>query len=103
MRRTLGRTGLRDLFDGRIVRASEVERGKPEPDRFLYAAQQAGVAPDRCVVVEDSQYGVAGAKAAGMTVIGFAGGITPAAHLAAADTVITDRAELPGSVRRLLC
>ena len=91
------------MFDGTIVSASEVERGKPEPGLFLYAARRVGVTPGRCVVVEDSRYGVAGAKAAGMTVIGFAGGITPAAHLAAADSVITDRAELPGSVRRLLC
>ena len=41
MRRTLGRTGLRDLFDGRIVSASAVERGKPEPDLFLYAARRS--------------------------------------------------------------
>jgi len=103
MRRTLGRTGLWDFFDARIFSASEVERGKPEPDLFLYAARRVGVAPGRCVVVEDSRYGVAGAKAAGMKAIGFAGGITPAAHLTAADTVITDMAELPGSVRRLRC
>ena len=103
MRRTLGKTGLWDFFDGRIFSACEVERGKPEPDLFLYAAQQVGPTPDRCVVVEDSRYGVAGAKAAGMKAIGFAGGITPAAHLEAADVVITDMADLPDEVRRLLC
>jgi len=91
------------MFEGRIFSASEVERGKPEPDLFLYAAQQVGVTPARCVVVEDSQYGVAGAKAAGMKSIGFAGGITPAAQLAAAHVVISDMADLPGEVARLLC
>jgi len=102
MRRTLGKTGLWDFFDGRIFSASEVERGKPEPDLFLYAAAQVGRIPARCVVVEDSRYGVAGAKAAGMKAIGFAGGITPTSHLESADVVITDMADLSGAVARLL-
>jgi HAD superfamily hydrolase (TIGR01509 family) len=102
MRRTLGKTGLLDFFDGRIFSANEVARGKPEPDLFLYAATQVGLPPDRCVVVEDSRYGVAGARAAGMKAIGFAGGITPAAHLGHAEVVITDMADLPGAVTRLL-
>jgi HAD superfamily hydrolase (TIGR01509 family) len=102
MRRTLGKTGLWNFFDGRVFSASEVELGKPEPDLFLYVAQQLGFSPDRCVVVEDSQYGVAGAKAAGMQAIGFAGGVTPSARLAAADAVITEMADLPGEVTRLL-
>jgi HAD superfamily hydrolase (TIGR01509 family) len=102
MRRTLGKTGLWDFFEGRIFSASEVERGKPEPDLFLYAAEQVGPQPGRCVVVEDSRYGVAGARAAGMKAIGFAGGITPVAQLAAADVVITDMADLPGAVSALL-
>lgn len=55
MRRTLGKTGLWDFFDGRIFSASEVERGKPEPDLFLYAAAQVGRLPARCVVVEYSR------------------------------------------------
>lgn len=48
MQRTLARTGLWDLFAGRIFSASEVERGKPAPDLFLYAAQQVGLRPVRC-------------------------------------------------------
>ena len=102
MKRTLGKTGLWGFFAGRIFSATEVERGKPEPDLFLYAAKQAGLPPGRCVVVEDSRYGVAGARAAGMKAIGFAGGITPVAHLTAADIVITDMADLSGAVSLLL-
>jgi HAD superfamily hydrolase (TIGR01509 family) len=102
MRRTLGRTGLWDHFEGRVFSVSQVERGKPAPDLFLYAAQQLGIAPGRCVVVEDSRFGVAGAKAADMVAIGYAGGITPAVHLEAADTVITDMADLPAAVAALL-
>jgi beta-phosphoglucomutase-like phosphatase (HAD superfamily) len=75
---------------------------KPEPDLFLYGAKQAGLPPNRCVVVEDSRHGVAGAKPAGMRAIGFAGGLTPVEHLAAADIVITDMADLSSTVSRLL-
>jgi len=102
MKRTLGKTGLWDFFDGRIFSASEVQRGKPEPDLFLYAAVRVGRIPARCVVVEDSQHGVAAAKAAGMKAIGFAGGITPVAHLAAADLVVTSMSDLPDAVSLLL-
>jgi len=82
MRRTLGRTGLHGHFDGRIFSATEVARGKPHPDLFLHAATRMGAVPSACVVVEDSPYGVRGAVAAGMAVLGFAAR-TPAAVLEA--------------------
>ncbi|MFB4197021.1 HAD family hydrolase [Streptomyces carpaticus] len=100
MRRTLGRTGLRERFEGRIFSASEVARGKPEPDLFLHAAQRLGVDPARCAVVEDSQYGVRAARAAGMRAFGYAGGLTPADWLAGADTVVfEDMRKLPDLLR----
>ena len=102
MRRTLARTGLAELFEGRIFSATEVERGKPAPDLFLHAASRMQVDPGRCVVVEDSRHGVAAARSAGMRVVGFAGGITPEHHLADADVVITDMAVLPGTLDGLL-
>jgi HAD superfamily hydrolase (TIGR01509 family) len=46
--------------------ASEVPRGKPEPDIFLEAARRLGFPPESCLVVEDSGYGVVAAKRAGM-------------------------------------
>ena len=91
------------ILPRRIFSASEVARGKPAPDLFLHAAAQMGVAPHRCVVVEDSRFGVAGAKAAGMAVVGYAGGVTPAPHLSEADVVIQDMADLAGAVSQLLC
>lgn len=72
MRFTLGLTGLWDRFAGRIYSADEVPRGKPAPDLFLHAASCMGTPPERCVVVEDSPFGVAGARAAGMSVLGYA-------------------------------
>jgi HAD superfamily hydrolase (TIGR01509 family) len=95
---TLATVGLLDRFAGRIFSAEDVARGKPYPDLFLYAAERMGAEPDRCLVVEDSPHGVAAAKAAGMTVIGYAG-LTPARRLAGADVVIERMTELPETVR----
>lgn len=72
MRFTLGHTGLLPLLEGRLFSAQDVARPKPAPDLFLHAAATMGVAPARCVVVEDSATGVAAARAAGMTVLGHA-------------------------------
>jgi beta-phosphoglucomutase-like phosphatase (HAD superfamily) len=88
MRITLGLTGLLDRFAGRIYSTSEVQRGKPNPDLFLYAAERNGVEPQGCVVVEDSKSGVEAARAAGMRALGFAGGLTPAAWLEGPRTIV---------------
>lgn len=97
MRLTLGKTGLYDFFAGRIFSACEVERGKPHPDIYLHAAARMGdVDPARCLVVEDSPIGVAGALAAGMTAFGFAE-LMPAHKLEAAGAhcVFDDMTRLP--------
>ncbi|TKT71074.1 HAD family hydrolase [Afipia massiliensis] len=74
IRSSLGTTGLLDRFDPHLFSAMQVERGKPAPDLFLFAAAQMNTPPARCVVVEDSVPGVTAARAATMTVIGFTGG-----------------------------
>ena len=101
MRRTLGRTGLHADFEGRIYSATEVERGKPHPDLFLHAADRMGADPARCVVVEDSPFGVRGAVAAGMTALGYAA-MTPAVVLEAegAET-FSAMPDLPNLLERL--
>ncbi|ELS55339.1 HAD family hydrolase [Streptomyces viridochromogenes] len=87
-------TGLERFFeDGRIFSSQDVGRGKPAPDLFLYAAERMGVAPERCVVVEDSPLGVRAAVAAGMDVYGFTA-MTPAAKLAGATRLFADMGEL---------
>lgn len=96
MRYTLGLTGLYGRFRGRIFSADEVARGKPAPDLFLHAARSLGVAPADCAVVEDSFYGVEAARAAGMRVFGYAGGLTPPDRLEGPRTVVFgDMRELP--------
>ncbi|MFJ4191058.1 HAD family hydrolase [Kitasatospora sp. NPDC089509] len=99
LRATLGRTGLLPRFEGRIFSAEDVAAGKPAPDLFLHAAAAAGVEPAACLVVEDSKYGVAAARAAGMRSLGFHGGLTPAAWLAGPGTrTFDDMRELPALV-----
>jgi HAD superfamily hydrolase (TIGR01509 family) len=96
MRFTLGKTGLYERFAGRIFSASEVTRGKPAPDLFLHAAERMGVAPAHCAVVEDSRFGVEAARAAGMRVFGYAGGVTAAARLEGPATVVFTRSNFVG-------
>lgn len=95
IRLALALTGLAPLFGERLFSADDVAAGKPAPDLFLYAAGHLGVAPERCLVVEDSAAGVTAARAAGMTVYGYAG-LTPASRLAGADAVFDDMSALPG-------
>jgi len=83
-------TGLYDRFAGHIFSATEVANGKPAPDLFLHAASRMGAAPADCVVVEDSRYGVQAARAAGMDVLGYAGGLTAPDVLEGPRTVVFD-------------
>lgn len=62
------------LFTDRSFSADIVERGKPEPDVFLLAANTMGVHPHHCVVIEDASAGITGAIRAGMMALGFIGG-----------------------------
>jgi HAD superfamily hydrolase (TIGR01509 family) len=96
METTLGVTGLLDRFAGRRFSSMDVARPKPAPDLFLHAAEQMHVKPERCVVVEDSPLGVQGARAAGMTVIGFADGMSPdRLQAAGAQHIITEMRAAP--------
>ena len=57
--------GIADLFDV-IVTQDDVKKSKPAPDLFLLAAERMIVAPEKCLVFEDSQLGIEAAKKAGM-------------------------------------
>jgi HAD superfamily hydrolase (TIGR01509 family) len=93
---SLGVTGLRARFDGRIFSAYQVERGKPHPDLFLFAAAAMGAAPRACVVIEDSPLGVIAATAARMRVLGFAPEGDGADLAEAGAELFRNMAELPG-------
>lgn len=71
----LDRFGLTEMFGERVYSAAlHVERGKPHPDVFLYAARDLDVDPARVLVIEDSEAGVEAGLAAGMTVVGLTAG-----------------------------
>ena len=103
---TLRLTGLDAFFGDHIFSGTEVARGKPAPDLFLHAARAMGVAPARCVVVEDAVAGVRAGVAAGMPVVGFTGGShTDPGHAerlrkAGALLVIGTMADLPDALAR---
>ena len=61
--------GIAGCFDA-TVSAEDVQRGKPDPQVFLVAAERVDVPPARCIVVEDAPVGVEGAHCAGMRAIG---------------------------------
>jgi HAD superfamily hydrolase (TIGR01509 family) len=80
---TLSIVGLYDQLMPHVYSADLVSNGKPAPDIFLYAANQLGIVPEHCLVIEDSENGVRAGRAAGMPVIGFTGGahiLDKAAH-----------------------
>jgi beta-phosphoglucomutase family hydrolase len=62
---TLDAIGIRPLFDV-VVCVEDYARGKPFPDAFLEAARRMNVAPEHCLVFEDSPLGLQAARAAGM-------------------------------------
>ena len=62
---SLGALGLIDKFDV-LVCAEDYKHGKPAPDGFLLAAEKLGVAPEHCLVFEDTDLGIQAATAAGM-------------------------------------
>ena len=91
LRLGLETAGLLGAFAGNLVSATYVSRGKPAPDVFLYAAGWMRTPIADCLVVEDSIPGVTAARAAGLRVVGFAGGShCPGGH---ADRLIEAGAE----------
>lgn len=64
----MDKTGLRPYFEVAIDSGS-VKKGKPDPEIYLKTAEQLGVAPERCIVMEDSVPGAEAGIRAGMKVI----------------------------------
>ena len=105
---SLSTAQLSNFFSDRLFAAEMVDRPKPAPDVYQYAARQLGFAPEHCLVVEDSQSGVTAASEAGMIVIGFlAAGHIPAGHertlrTAGATKVVPDASALQQTIDTFL-
>lgn len=65
----LALTGTGHCFEA-VASAQDTQRGKPDPQVFLVAAEKLRVPPSRCVVMEDAVAGVKAAKAGGMKCVG---------------------------------
>ena len=71
--KTLREKEIRGYFDY-IITADEVKKPKPDPEAFLRCAKALGCKPERCIVIEDSIFGVIAARRAGMRCIAISSG-----------------------------
>ena len=94
MNLTLGLTGLKHYFKGNIFNSSQVKRGKPYPDLFLFAADQMQVEPAKSLLIEDSVPGVQGGVAAGMEVMAYSSRGNSEALKKAGGLVISDMRQI---------
>lgn len=81
----LDRIGIRDMFDV-VVDGNKIHKAKPDPEVFLTAAAEMGLAPSTCVVFEDARAGIEAAIAGGMKCVG----VGSPDQLGKADLVIPD-------------
>jgi beta-phosphoglucomutase len=96
VRLAIDRLGIREFLTA-IITGSDVKCGKPDPQVFVLASERMGVAPGRCVVVEDAPVGIEAAKRGGMQVIGLASTGRTIAQLADANLVVKSLKELSPS------
>jgi beta-phosphoglucomutase len=92
-------SGLRDAF-AVVLSQDDVTRGKPDPQPYLLAAERLGIDPSRLLVFEDTDVGVASAKAAGAHVAGLTRTLG-AARMSQADALV-ERIDV-ATLERLLC
>ena len=94
---------LSALFENRIYTLDKVGfRSKPNPDIFLYAAQQLESSPENCVVIEDAPHGIDAAKRAGMCCIAISTTYDPG-KLQQADLIVNAYTEIDlAAVNRLV-
>ena len=92
---------LLDAFSANVC-GRDLRRGKPDPEIFVLAATELGVAPGHCFVVEDAPAGVQAARAGGMAALGVARlGDAALLQAAGADLVVTSLDEV--DVAELAC
>lgn len=94
--------GLRGEFQA-IATGHDVAQRKPAPDVYLLAAERLGVAPTRCVALEDSSHGIAAARAAGMRAIAIPNSVSIHQDLSLAHAQVEHFGEVtPDLLQRLL-
>lgn len=89
----LTRFGVKDKFQV-VISGTEIPRSKPDPAIYLLTAERLMTAPEECVVLEDSQSGIAAAKAAGMYCIAYRNPDSGAQDLSKADRIVDKISEI---------
>ncbi|MCQ4043493.1 HAD-IA family hydrolase [Streptantibioticus rubrisoli] len=84
------------IAPGLLVSADDVERGKPDPEPFLLAAEKLGFRPGRCTVFEDAPAGLQAGRAAGMRTVALATTHDPAEL--DADVLVKDLSQVSAQV-----
>ncbi len=79
-----------------MVDASQISKGKPDPEIYLLAAAKLGVPPEKCLVFEDSAFGIEAGKRAGMMVAGVLTSHQPE-ELGKADLLVHDFTGMTGA------
>ena len=97
--RTHARTGLLPHFELTLTR-HDYEQSKPHPEPYLTAVARLGVAPARCLVIEDSERGLRAAKAAGLCCWVVPSGLTTSGDFSTADAVLPDLATVAARLLR---
>lgn len=85
---------LRECFDV-VITDEDVTRSKPDPQPYLIAADRLGVAPEDCVVYEDSYNGLLSGRRAGCRVVALATTNPRASLEDKADIVVDNLGQLP--------
>lgn len=84
---------ITDCFESKLS-GEKIENCKPAPDIFLITAENLGVKPHECAVIEDSNNGVQAAKAANMMCIGYVNPLSGKQDLSMSDYIIDDMAKI---------
>jgi HAD superfamily hydrolase (TIGR01509 family) len=96
------RTAGIDHYFEVIATRDEVERHKPDPSVYLYAARQLKLEPGRCIVIEDAPSGLAAAHNAAMKCVAVTVPYVPEARMRAADLVVTSLEQVTPTALELL-
>ena len=91
------RTGLLPHFE-LVVTRGDYRASKPHPEPYLCALERSRLAPEQCLVVEDSERGLRAAKAAGLTCWVIPSDLTRRCEFAGADRVLASAGDLAAAL-----
>lgn len=94
------KTEIRELFEFVLAR-EDYGQSKPNPEPYMAALQRLGMAPEKCVAIEDTERGLTAARAAGLRCVVVPHEFTRECRFEGATAVIESASELPELLARL--